>query len=76
MRRDAVYIGRPTARRLLPDLLRTMRRGAVTDKLFSVATRSGQIGRLIPTIHFVESRHAGMTAARFVAELDYSFALH
>jgi len=36
--RDRVYTGHPAARRLLADLLRTWRRSAVSDNIFTLAT--------------------------------------
>jgi hypothetical protein len=40
-RHDGVYTGRPATLRLLADLLRTRRRSAVTDNIFTVSTKSG-----------------------------------
>jgi len=39
--RIAVYSGRRTTRRLLPDLLRACRTDSVSDNIFAVATHSG-----------------------------------
>ena len=53
--RNAVYSGRPTTRRLLPELLRTRRSDSVSDNIFAVATHSG-ISRLpAPDLKDVES---------------------
>ena len=41
--RNAVYSGRRTTRRLLPDLLRTRRSDSVSDNIFAVATLKGPI---------------------------------
>jgi hypothetical protein len=42
--RNAVYSGRRTARRLLPDLLRTRQSDSVSDNIFAVATLNGHWG--------------------------------
>ena len=55
--RNAVYSGRRTTRRLLPDLLRTSRSDFVSDNIFSVATLCRHAASLRAVTGSGESRH-------------------